>query len=274
LAILSVVARSRIGVAAEGGDVASDYEQLATAKADALVTVKFVLKLKMGGMMGGDQESNTEITGIMIEPKGLVLCSNTQLGGIPPMFRRIASRMGGDASATPTDIKVLVGDDSEGVEAKLLARDTDLDLAWIQIKDPKTYKHVDITPKTSKPKVGQRVLYLTRMGKFFDRVVTIDEGRIGGLTSKPRELYVGGDSGSGVPVFMPNGDFLGVTITQTPDEEDSDEGPMAMFGALTGRGPGLILPASEIAKATERAKANPSGAEEAGDAKAKKGTAK
>jgi S1-C subfamily serine protease len=261
---------SQIARAAEDAIVA-DFEQLAAAKADALVTVKFVLKVKGGGFMGGgDMENESEVTGIMIDPKGLVLCSNTQLSGFAAMMRRLG--MGGDS--TPTDIKVLIGDDTEGLEAKLLARDSDLDLAWIQIKDPgsRTFKHVDLA-KSAKPKVGQRVLVLKRMGKYFDRVLVVGESRVGGIISKPRELYAGIDAGGfGTPVFLPNGDLVGISILQMP-EADDEAGPMAMISlrsSMQDMMSGMILPASEVAKATERARTRPSEGEEAEGAKTDK----
>ena len=46
----------------------------------------------MGGM--GDQESDSEVTGVMIDPKGLVLCSNTQLGGFTGIMKQFMGPMG------------------------------------------------------------------------------------------------------------------------------------------------------------------------------------
>ena len=59
----------------------------------------------------GPRDAGKVIGAVMAEAKGLVLCSNTQLGGIPPFVKRIMAARGGDFSATPTDIKILVGDD-------------------------------------------------------------------------------------------------------------------------------------------------------------------
>src|SRR5437867_7710551 len=60
--------------------------KLLAEKSPALVTVKFVLKIKFGGH---DQERETEITGIMMDPKGLILCSSQQVGGISPAMKRM-----------------------------------------------------------------------------------------------------------------------------------------------------------------------------------------
>ena len=238
----------------------SEYQKWLEQKSPTLVTIKFVLKVKMGGMMGGDQENDSEITGVMIDPKGLVLCSNTQLGGFTGVMRRFMGRMGGNITATPTDIKVLVGDDTEGLKAKLLARDSELDLAWVQIEEPGDAKfdHCDFT-KAARPTIGQRLFAVRRMGKFFDRVAAVSEGRVGGITTKPRDLYVPGGNlatGLGLPVFTTDGTVVGVGIMQMPDAEDAEMNPMSMLGNIFNMQDmmgGLILPAAEVVKATKRA---------------------
>lgn len=240
----------------------AEYQKLLSDKSDALVTVRFVLKLKMGGMMAamGDQESENEITGVMIDPQGVVLCSNTQLGGFTAMMSRFMGSMGGNISATPTDLRVLVGDDTEGVEAKLIARDSELDLAWVRIKDPggKTYRHVDLTA-AAKPEIGQRIVVIRRLGKHYARSAVITEGHIGGITTKPRDLYIPSIEVAmayGMPVYFPDGRLLGVLVMQLPEVEDVAPNPMAMLsqmGNMQEMMAGFILPAAEVAKATRRA---------------------
>lgn len=266
-ALLSMPAPARAG-----GE--SEYGKWLQEKSPPLVTIKFVLKVKMGGMMGGmgDQESDSEITGVMIDPKGLVLCSNTQLGGIAGMMRRFMGPMGGGITATPTDIKVLVGDDTEGLEAKVVARDSELDLAWVQIEEPgdTKFSHCDFA-KAATPKIGQRVFVVRRMGKFFDRVAAVSEGRVGGITTKPRDLYVPAGNlatALGLPIFTTDGTVVGVAILQTPDAEEAGMDPMSMLGNIFNMQDmmsGLILPAAEVVKATKRA-LETAEAEEAADA--------
>ena len=243
------------------------YKSLIERRASVLVTVKFVLKTSMGGMMGGmgDQESESEVTGVMIDPSGLVLCSDTQLGGFMRMLAKMMPMMGGNINATPTDIKVLVGDDVEGREAELIARDSELDLAWIRIKDPGDAKfdYLDLT-KTAAVDIGQRVMAIRRMGKYFGREPTVIEGRIVGITKKPRDLFVPSIEFAtiqGLPVYTESGKLIGLTITQAPDADDSGGGfnPMAMLGQMSSMQEmmaALILPAASVAKATKRALAS------------------
>lgn len=238
------------------------YRRLLKEKGPAVVTVKFVLKVSMGGMMGGmgDQESENEISGVVIDPKGLVLCSNTQLGGFTAMVSRMMGRFGGEMSATPTDLKVLVGDDTEGREAELVARDTELDLAWVRIKEPgdSPLAHISLSGG-AKGEIGQRLFALKRMGKYFGRSTVVVDGAVGGATSKPRELYVPSEmltGALGLPVFNVEGTVVGVVVMQQPDAEDSEANPMAMLGNMMNMQEmmaGLILPAAEVEKATRRA---------------------
>jgi S1-C subfamily serine protease len=244
-----------LSAAARAAEPGADYQVFLTSKAPVLVTVKFVLKMK-GGFMD-EREDEGEATGVMIDPHGLVLCSNTQLGGLVSLFSRFGA---GNISITPTDIKVLVGDDTEGVDADILARDTELDLAWIQIKEPAEagYTHLDLT-QAAKPGIGDRVLCVKRMSKFFDRVPSVLEGRIAGLTRKPRELYVPSSelaSGLGMPVYLPDGKVVGILVTQTPDPEEMELSRGSFFTnpfSVQDLFSGLILPADRVVKATQRA---------------------
>ncbi|MFN9971107.1 MAG: trypsin-like peptidase domain-containing protein, partial [Phycisphaerae bacterium] len=123
----------------------------------------------------------------MIESGGLVMASNLQLGGISESMR---SFMSPGMSMTPKDIKVLIGDDTEGVEAKVIARDSELDLAWVQIekKSEKPYAAIDFA-NAGKVVPGQTLYSVERLGKFFDRAATMNDFRIGAVVTKPRKLY-------------------------------------------------------------------------------------
>jgi hypothetical protein len=244
---------------------ASEYETVLAKRSPGLVTLKYVLKVDMGGMMGGgEQEMDSEATGVMIDPHGLVICSNTQLNGIASFMQRMmrARGMQADVSATPSDIKVLVGDDVEGLDADLVARDTELDLAWIRIADPGSaaFEHVDFK-QAADAKVGEPVVGLRRLDRYFGRTAVLTEGRIGGITTKPRRLYVAtGDErmALGGPIFSMGGHAIGLMVSQAPDEEDAGmAGLMSMMSGTQEGMSGMILPAADVEKATRRALETP-----------------
>lgn len=243
---------------ARADEGAAVYKTLAEKVGPAMVTVKCIMKFEGGGMGGGDEGREMELTGLMVEATGVVLCSNYKLGGF-------ASMMGGGASANPTDLKVFAGEEAigsggEGYKAKILARDTDLDLCWVQIDDAKAsgkaFAIVDLANRSA-PGVGDRLLTVSRRGKFFDHALVIEEGRVGGTASKPRKVMLpSGNAFSdlGMPVFTEDGKIAGIGVLQVPRKEDMEGGDGGdMFERMGGGGP-VILPAEEVAKATARSK--------------------
>lgn len=230
-------------------DEPPSYSKFIADKGPAFVTLKFVLKIQ--GRFG-DRENESEASGIMIAPDGLILCSNSALTG-SALFRRF-----GGGSAVPKDIKVLIGDDTEGLDADLLARDSELDLAWVKIEDPgdKKFACLDLSQAVTPP-LGARVLALRRMGKYFDRAFVVSEGRLAGKVEKPRKLYVPSGSlqlGRGMPLFSLDGGIVGIVVVQMPDEEEMEGGFDLYRSGGRDMFAGLILPTSEVVKATRLAR--------------------
>ncbi len=173
--------------------------------------------------------------------------------------------LGAVITTTPTDIKVLIGDDTEGLEAEIVARDSELDLAWLRIKDAggKRFDYLDLSIGSS-VKVGERVMCVRRMGSYFGRSAIVIEGRIVGTTKKPRRLYVPSIElamAYGLPIYTVGGKLVGITVTQAPglDGAIGAFDPTAMLGQISNVQEmlsGMILPAEVAAKATKRALAS------------------
>ena len=265
-ALAAVTIAAPAAPAAAAGPGADAYQAVLARRAPAVVTVRYVLKIELGGTMGGamggeGQESEGEISGVVVDPRGLVLCSNTLLGGFAGLLGRLMGGSDFEISATPEDIEVLVGDSTEGLSAKLVARDSDLDLAWVQIDDPpEGLAAVDLGAGVP-AKVGEPFVAIRRMDKIFARAPALIEGRIGGETTKPRRLWVPAASpfgGHGLPVFNADGALLGVTVMQFPDTEDAGgAGPMASLmqsARLEEVLSAVILPAREVERATALAR--------------------
>jgi S1-C subfamily serine protease len=241
LLIVAVCGGVRAVQAAPADVPQADYSMLVNERAPAIVSIKYILKDE-----GEQQEEDT--TGCMIEAGGLVLTAVP--GGLGARF--------GGAAPTPTEIKVLVGDDNQGVSAKIIGRDTELGLAWLQIDTPpaQPYKFIDFSAGAT-AKHGDNVYIVSQMGKFFDRAPAIAEARVGAIVEKPRKLYIpsiglaGGET-MGLPVFDAQGKPVGVNTLILPDREEMESGDMrAAMRGITG---GMILPASEVVEATARAK--------------------
>lgn len=224
----------------------TDLAKIIETRAPAVVALKFVLSADIGGQ---SREQESEAFGVVIDKTGLILVSNTLVGGISPAQ---AAMFGGEMPRINVkDLKVLIGDDTEGVPAKLLVRDSDLDLAWVKLEKPpaadKPLTVVDFSAGAA-AKLGDPIVVLDRLGKFHDRAPMAMDTRIGAVVKKPRNLLIPAQRASslGNVVFNASGAPIGVTILQLAAAEESEGGSGAY------RGP-MILPASEVVAATERA---------------------
>jgi S1-C subfamily serine protease len=234
---------------AQPGD--NPLAKLVAEKAPAIVSIKFMLKNEQG------EQDEQETTGALIDATGLVITSNDAFGSM-------AARFGGGPSPVPTEIKVLVGEDTQGVKGKFLARDTELGLAWIQIEEaPKSpYTFIDFS-KGADAGVGDEVVYISRMGTFFDRAPLVTEGSISATVNKPRHLLlpsiaIAAQRERGLPMFDPKGNVVGISTLVLPEREELE----GMKGdAMKGFMGVMILPAKDVvaasARARETAKTNP-----------------
>lgn len=220
---------------------------LADANSKSVVSIK--MSLKYEGSFG-EHEQERELTGVIIDPSGLVLCSNSQSGGVPPSMQ---DRMSG-VTVTPRDIKVIIDNNDEGLDAKLIARDSELDLAWVKISDLKgaALSSIDLASAVT-PALGDELVSVGRLSKYFDHAPILTFCRVAALVKKPRALVIPSDMNDlGVPVFTAAGKLVGVTIVQLPEvDEDNDED---LRSQLRGLGASMvILPAADVAAATKHA---------------------
>jgi S1-C subfamily serine protease len=218
---------------------------MAKERSAALVTVKFILKSEEG-------ENEAECPGVMVEESGVVLASNRNMGGFAPFGPNL----------NPTNVKVLIGEDTQGVEASLIARDTELGLAWVKVKEPKgPYARVDFSKGTSAT-IGEPLYAVSLLSKFFDRAPAVTEGTVAAVTTKPRALLVASLSLAGtefgVPVFGAGGEPVGVMTLILPDQEElagTPGGPQEIFRNVPGGK--VILPSAAVLAATKRAQESP-----------------
>jgi hypothetical protein len=218
-----------------------EWGRLAAKAAEAIVSVKFVLQVK--GAKGSDRSSEEEAFCLLVDEGGVVLCPSVFIGLVPAAMRRGMAGF----NATPTDFKVLIGEDPEGYEARLLARDTDLELAWLQLKvTGKKFTALNLSARPQ-PQAGDPVLSLTRAPRYLGRAPVVGENSVGGFATRPRNLLLlgGANMPPGVPVFSRKGELVGVSIAQRGDEGER--------GAFGQRVPTLVLPVEDLAAATRRA---------------------
>lgn len=236
-----------------GAQVATDeerargeqYQAITEATLDSLVRVKCVMTME--SPWGGEpEEHEMEMSGTIISEDGNVLLANSMMGGL-------YGRMYGGAQTTIRDIKVLIGDDTEGLDATIVARDSDRDLCWLTLdeKPAEPLKFLDISAGTERPIPGQSVFQLTRLGEFFARAPVVNEAHISAELSTPRDLlYISTNSLEvGLPAVDRTGAFVGLVITQMPDSDEL-EATGGMGGSWSESYIWAVLPAEEVAKAT------------------------
>jgi hypothetical protein len=226
------------------------HQKILAAKADTIVNLKFVLKMQIS-MQGQsrDQEQNMEVRGVLVGDSGLVLTSNVNFGGIPESVRR---RMGIEVKATPVEMKVLFGNEVEEYDAQLVARDSNLSLAFVQILDLKgrEVKGVDLRTGVD-PEVGGELVGVTRMPRGFDCAPQLGRLFVTAKVEKPRAMWaVSGDfNGIAHPIYNLLGELVGVLSVQEGSEGVADGG-----GMMGGNGMlPVILPIADVVRSLKMA---------------------
>ena len=233
------------------------YETLLASKAPAVVSVKFVLHVTA---RGETQEMNQEIHGTIVDATGVVMVGNDEFDGQMGAMKSIMKAQGMEVTMAPADVKILFGSESKEYPAVIVARDSNLGLAFVQILDleGKTPDAVDLT-KGATPKIGQAAYGVTRKSRGFDCAPTIDRLFVNGKVEKPRALWSvsGTFGGKGLPVFDSEGKPLGVYSVQKGSEgvEEGGGGPGGFLSALSGASEGsCLLPLDAVLKSLDQAK--------------------
>jgi S1-C subfamily serine protease len=263
IVLLAPVALAPTARAGQGDELAATLDRAAPS----IVTVRAVIKTELM-MMGQAQneETRSDLQGVVVDSSGLVMISNAEisaermkeaLGGIPA-----AGNM--DITVTPVDFKVIFGNEQDEFPAFLVAKDTKLDLAFLQVEDLADRKPAPVAFADSvKPGVGDEVVAISRLKKGYDFAPYFASARISGAIRKPRKAWIvdGSINSYGLPVFTMSGDVIGVLVTLTPTTQDDDAGGgfggfmrlMRGGGMDTGVGT-FVLPGKVVAGLVDQAR--------------------
>jgi hypothetical protein len=224
-----------LGLAFPGGRARGEEEPAAALLArvaPAVVSVHGTLEQRWSGD-GSAQEKEVAFDGVgaVVDPGGIVLLRNATVGGSSPEIE--AWRKQNDIesySATPTSLVVLFGNDPTEHAAAVLAQDSRLDLAFLQLLGgrDKPFAYVDLT-KGAAPRVGQELLGVRRSGRGFDFAPIVETLYVSSRVEKPRALWAlrGDFEAAGLPVFARDGAPVGVVAElQAPaDSATGDDRP-------------------------------------------------
>jgi len=238
--------------------------RLLADKAPTVVPVRLVLKTEMKYAGNAqDEESRLEMDGTVVDPGGLVMIANTALSPSRLLSLMGQEMEGAEITATPTDIKVVLGPDEKEYTAFLAATDSKVDLAFLQVEGlgDRRLQAVDLQAAV-KPAIGDELAVVSRLAKGFDAAPYLELARVVGEITKPRPAWVvGGPAAFGVPAYTLDGKFAGVLTTLESGVAASDgESPFGFSTAmrmLSGGG-GMIrpflLPASAVTSLVQRAR--------------------
>ena len=254
LALAAAAVLSARGAATFAEDVPPD--RLLEQKADCVVTVRMVMKVHVHFFgRTSDNESIATARAAVVDESGLVMMSNTAAGGDSTGVVKAALKgFGGDDAeihAVPTDLRVIFASEGKEYPAVLVARDTNLDLAYVQITDLEGKKPVtvDFSPAPA-VKTGQTLLVATRKSRGFDCAPILLRAYPDMRVEKPRPMW--GISGelpdTGLPAYDGAGKFAGVVVLQAGSEGALEEGQAVEQGMF-------LVPADAIEKSLAAAKA-------------------
>ena len=257
IAGVALLTLPRAGLAQDAADIAGLLEKAAPC----IVTVKVVIKTEFS-MMGQvqNEESRSELQGVVVHDSGLIMISNAEISADRAM--EALAGMGNPMMAnveltmTPTDFAVIFGNEEDEHDAFLVAKDTLLDLAFLQVQGVTDRELVTVNfAEGVKPAVGDTVVAISRLKKGYDYAPFATTARVSGAIRKPRKAWIvdGSMSSYGLPVFSSSGDVVGVLITLAPTTTDDSGG--SGFGSIMRimRGGGMdtgvgtfILPAKVV----------------------------
>ena len=251
------------GPMAGAQDLAVAGRKVLESNKDAVIKVKVVLQQKMlvNGTEGHSTEETKEISGTVIDPSGLVVVA---LSAVDPsrlmesILKNVAGGAKMDMKFQVKDVKLLLPDETE-VEASVVLRDKDLDLAFIRptLKPSKPMAAINLS-KQARPQVLDDVLLVMRLSKVSNHEPSIATSRVTAIVRKPRLSYIlqaasEGMENIGTPVLMPDGRVAGILVMRMA-ETHGGGGMTAMLGGMGGMGLAtIVLPAADVLEASKQA---------------------
>jgi len=238
-----------------GNKIMSSYKD-AVVKVEVVIQSKFV----MNGKEITNKEFKSEVTGTVLNESGLVLVSLTTIDPSKFMDSMMRGMEGDTKMEMKLDIKrikIIMPDETE-IDAKIVLRDKDLDMAFIQPKQKiaKPIASVKMTGQ-SNPHIMDEIIILSRLSKVADHAPSVMSARISAIVNKPRTFYIpqveGGDTQDiGTPVFSLDGKLIGVILIRVlASEGGTDFGSMMGGAGAMGISP-VIMPMAEILEASKQ----------------------
>lgn len=262
--LCGLAALASVAVADDGAQAAAVLQK----RAPSIVTVKIVLKTEINVMgQTQDQEERIQVQGTVVDASGLIMFSNASISAaklqeaLTGMMEERGAPGGVDIKATPSDIKVVFGNEEQEHAAFLAATDARLDLAFVQVQSlgDKKLEVVDF-PETAALTIGQPFVAVSRLNEGYDYAPFYETASVVGEIKKPIPAYIvsGEASGVGLPVFSLAGEPLGVlTVLASGMKSQGGGGLMAMMGGGDGMASSFrsfVIPGKQVKAVIAQAK--------------------
>ena len=201
----------------------STWRNLLASHANCVTWVSATVRLEIsaGGRSMPPQEQKLEALGTIIAEDGLTVLSLSRVDPTAALLSRMRTP-GASVNVNYTEVLILMQDGTE-VPAKLVLKDTDLDLAFVlpikQKKDNEEFKDVVFShvPRSQKeksklPQALDEVVSLGKLGRNLYRQSTLRKGWVNAVIEKPRKYFVIENTSPGTPVFDRDGGWLGIVV--------------------------------------------------------------
>ena len=206
-----------------GKKAESTWRHLLANHANCVTWVSATVRLEIsaGGRSLPPQEQKLEALGTIIAEDGLTVLSLSRVDPTASLLSRMRTP-GASVNVNYTEVLILMQDGTE-VPARLVLKDTDLDLAFVlpikQKQDNEEFKDVVFShvPRSQKeksklPQALDEVVSLGKLGRNLYRQSTLRKGWVNAVIEKPRKYFVIENTSPGTPVFDRDGDWLGIVV--------------------------------------------------------------
>ncbi len=230
----------------------------------AVINVKLVAKVKLPNR---EEDQKLEVTGTVIDPSGLTVVSAQSIdpAALIRTFFNSVSPGQGQNFKFESEVRetALILDDGTEVEADVVLKDSDLDLAFVRPREStRTYEFIPLKPPMAPPDLLEDVFVISRLGRSENRSISISTGLVQAIVKGPRPFYVCNDelsAGSvGTIAFNAGGATLGVFVLK-PKQNTGDGGMGALMTMVTGGRGGagstvILRPVQDLIEVAAQAK--------------------
>lgn len=229
------------------------FARLLKQHAAAVVRVNFVMK---SSFQGQEQSQESSTTGVMVDPRGLILVPRMVAEPTFPGVDKLTSEQRASFKLETRDFRVRLAGQDTPLEAEALTSDADLGVAWLRIKAPAPIADAPETEQapgypairlgdTADAAPGQAYYVIERLDDRYGGAALVSWGVIVAEVSVPRPAHVTtGALGLG---FSAEGKVLGYVVADLDSMESAT--------MMSGQG-GMVMtmaPAARLASASSRA---------------------